>query len=516
MSALAGLSKNEYRSCVITDFSDDGEGIGRADGIPVFVSGAVIGDTVKCKITKVKKNMAYARLEEIMEASPDRVLPACTIAKQCGGCRVQQYDYAAQLRYKARKVKELLVRIGHFPEEEIAKVLLPVTGMEEPYRFRNKAQVPVGVSDHRIVCGYYAPHSHRIVPQEDCLTGDAVCAGVLAAVRAWMEEQRIPAYDEDGHTGLVRHVLIRKGFATGEVMVCLVVNQAASTESDYPGLRRLAEELQRVCSGEGSAVDVVSTQADAISTEESNDNRLVSLCINYNPQRTNVILGRHTRTVFGMAYIKDVLCGLRFRISAQSFYQVNPWMTERLYGKVAEHAAKALPDALQRDVRSSCNRAAVIWDLYCGIGTISLMLAKRFPEAKVYGVEIVPQAIEDAKENARINGIENAHFLCAKSEDIHVATNHDAVATTDAESNMLPAPDIIVVDPPRKGLDRALIDTILRAAPAHIIYVSCDPATLSRDLHLFADGGYQLREASPFDMFPHTTHVESVCLMSKV
>ncbi|MBR0090827.1 MAG: class I SAM-dependent RNA methyltransferase, partial [Lachnospiraceae bacterium] len=366
------LQKNDIRTCEITDFGENGEGIGRASGIPVFVSGALIGDTVKIKITKVKKKMAYARVEEILLPSPDRVAPACPVAAQCGGCQIMSYAYPAQLKYKEQKIRSLLQRIGHFDAEEIDDVLHPVIGMEAPYRFRNKAQVPVGGASSKavvqpaasaradaralpacaeectaagardIVTGYYATHSHRIVPHEDCLIGDPLNAEILAVIRNHMMQYDIPPYDEETHTGLVRHVLIRRGFATGEVMICLVLNRRAEEDEAFiPAQDRLTESLQLCVKDFAERHKQSAYAGNAAAGLQQNGYKgccgsqpscLVSICMNFNPQRTNVILGKETRTIHGRPYIEDVLSGLRFRISAQSFYQTNPYITERLYG----------------------------------------------------------------------------------------------------------------------------------------------------------------------------------------
>ena len=527
------LQKNDIRTCEITDFGENGEGIGRASGIPVFVSGALIGDTVKIKITKVKKKMAYARVEEILSPSPDRVAPACPVAAQCGGCQIMSYAYPAQLKYKEQKIRSLLQRIGHFDAEEIDGVLHPVIGMEEPYRFRNKVQVPVGFASAKagaqhaagraegctgdcaktgardIVTGYYATHSHRIVPHEDCLIGDPLNTEILRVIREHMMQYNIPPYDEETHSGLVRHVLIRKGFATGEVMVCLVLNRSAEEDEEFiPAQDRLTEALRLSVEPFAERQKQSAHAGDAAAGLRQNGYTeccgsqppcLASVCVNFNPQRTNVILGKETRIIHGRPYIEDVLSGLRFRISAQSFYQTNPYITERLYGRIAELVHQAIRDLTLEGVHlPGKDSAPVIWDLYCGIGTISLTLARSLSTSRIYGIEIVPQAIADAKENAALNGINNVTFRCADA----------------AEAKHLPQPDIIIVDPPRKGCDRALLDTILTASPAHIIYVSCDPATLARDLRILSEAGYRPQHIQPYDMFSHSVHCETVVLLS--
>ena len=460
------LVKNDIVTLDITDFNVTGAGVGKTDGVPVFVSGAVIGDTVRAKITKTKKNYAYARTEEIVTPSADRVKAPCPKADTCGSCQLQAYAYEAQLRYKEKKVRDALIRIGGLDADRTDAVMHPVCGMENPYRYRNKAQYPAGrnaAGDS--VFGFFAVHSHRIVETEDCLLGPEENRKILRAVSESMQIADITAYNEEDGTGYVRHVLIRKGFSSGRIMVCLVVN------------------------GESA----LSRFRDVLILQLAEINHIDSVCFNYNTEKTNVILGAETECIYGRPYIEDTLCGLTFRISAQSFYQVNPVITEQLYETVrrcvsgeAEHAGEG----------------PVVWDLYCGIGTISLALAKNGAK-HVYGIEIVEDAVADARENARINDIQNATFLCGKAEDESLTKD-------------LPKPDVIVVDPPRAGCEETLLKTVLRANPARIVYVSCDPATLARDLKILVAGGYAVREIRPYDMFPHTTHVETVVLLSKV
>ncbi|MBR0172776.1 MAG: 23S rRNA (uracil(1939)-C(5))-methyltransferase RlmD [Lachnospiraceae bacterium] len=460
------LVKNDIVTLEIEDFNVTGAGVGKTDGVPVFVSGAVIGDTVRAKITKKKKNYAYARTEEIVRPSADRVQAACPVADTCGSCQLQAYAYDAQLRYKEKKVRDALTRIGGLDAAQTDAVMRPVCGMENPFRYRNKAQYPAGRRETgEAVFGFYAVHSHRVVETEDCLLGPEENRKILRAVAESMRIADIAPYNEEDGTGYVRHVLIRKGFSSGRIMVCLVVN----------------------------AESALSRFRDVLILQLAEINHIDSVCFNYNTEKTNVILGAETECVYGRPYIEDTLCGLTFRISAQSFYQVNPVITEQLYETVSHFVSGEA---------ESANKKPVVWDLYCGIGTISLMLAKDGAK-RVYGIEIVEEAVVDARENARINDIRNADFLCGKAED-------------ESLTKELPKPDVIVVDPPRAGCEETLLKTVLRANPARIVYVSCDPATLARDLKILVAGGYAVREIRPYDMFPHTTHVETVCLMSRV
>lgn len=481
------LNKNDTITLTITDFTEAGLGVGKADGFPVFVTDAVIGDTVRAHITKVKKNYAYARTDAILQPSKDRTEAPCPSFQQCGSCQLLHYAYAAQLRYKEKKVHDALVRIGGFADSLVEEVLRPVAGMEDPLRYRNKAQYPVAqavrddAGDGRLqtVCGFYAPRSHRVVPVEDCLIGAGENKRILRAVKESMQLADVHAYNEEDGTGHVRHVLIRKAFATGQIMVCLVVNAKEALSRFRDVLILQLTELQGV----------------------------TSICFNYNERRDNVIMGDVTETIYGKPYIEDILCDLRFRISAPSFYQVNPVMTKTLYETVRDFAFDTLPESITQPV---------LWDLYCGIGTISLVLARELesryastsPESgesaerfRVYGVEAVPEAVADAKENAKLNGLEQVSFTEGLAEGALQA---------------LPHPDVVVLDPPRKGCDGELLKTLLKTLPERIVYVSCDPATLARDLKILCEGGaYRIRAVQPCDMFPMTVHCEAVVSLSR-
>ena len=453
------MEKNQEFIVTIEDMNDDGAGVGKVDGYIWFVKDAVIGDVVRAKAMKMKKSYGFARLMEVLEPSVSRVIPSCPVARQCGGCQLQAMSYEEQLKFKERKVMNNLVRIGKFAEDEIH--MLPIMGMEEPWRYRNKAQFPFGKDkDGNVIAGFYAGRTHAIVEAEDCLLGVEENREILDIVKRFMKEMKIEPYDELSHKGLVRHVLIRKGFKTGEIMVCLVING-----NKLPGKERLVEML---------------TGGDGVKG-------MTSISYSVNQEKTNVIMGKEIVNLYGPGYITDYIGNVKYQISPLSFYQVNPVQTERLYGTALEYAGLTGNE--------------IVWDLYCGIGTISLFLAQK--AKKVYGVEIVPQAIEDARRNAEINGIDNAEFFVGKAEE---------VLPEQFEKNHVHA-DVIVVDPPRKGCDAVCLDTILKMRPERVVYVSCDSATLARDLRYLADGGYVVERGKCCDMFPGTVHVESVIMM---
>ena len=448
--------KNDIVTLEVVDCGTDGEGIGKADGFTVFVKDAVIGDTVTAKIMKAKKNYGYGRLMEILNASPYRVEPVCPSARQCGGCQLQAVSYEEQKVFKEKKLRGHLERIGGFTELPME----PLIGMDEPYHYRNKAQFPVGRNkEGRIVTGFYAGRTHAIIENRDCALGIPQNKDVLDRVIAHMEKYNIAPYDEATGKGLVRHIFVRYGFFTGELMVCLIING-----QDLPHQRELVEKL---CEIPG----------------------MTSISLNMNKKRSNVILGDKVKTIWGEDYITDKIGDISYEISPLSFFQVNPKQTWKLYSKALEYA--------------DLHGEETVWDLYCGIGTISLFLAQN---AKfVRGVEIVPAAIEDAKRNAQINHIENVEFFVGKAEE---------VLPREYEKNGVYA-DVIVVDPPRKGCDEMLLKTILKMQPKRVVYVSCDSATLARDLRFLCDNGYELKKVCGVDQFPQTVHVETVVLLSK-
>ncbi len=447
--------KNDLVTLEIEDCGIDGEGIGKADGFTVFVKDAVIGDTVTAKIIKAKKNYGYGRLMEVLKPSPYRVKPKCEFARQCGGCQLQALTYDQQLVFKTNKVKGHLERIGGFTDIPME----PIIGMDELFHYRNKAQFPVGRNkEGKIVTGFYAGRTHNIIENRDCALGVAENKEVLDRVIAHMEKYGIEPYNEATGKGLVRHVLIRYGYFTKEVMVCLILNG-----NKIPKEEQLVKSL---CEIPG----------------------MTSITINVNKKHSNVILGEEIRLLWGQEYITDRIGDISYQISPLSFYQVNPMQTQKLYAKALEYA--------------DLHGQETVWDLYCGIGTISLFLAQK---AKfVRGVEIVPAAIENAKENVKLNGLENTEFFVGKAEE---------VLPREYKKNGVYA-DVIVVDPPRKGCDETLLETMIEMNPERIVYVSCDSATLARDLKYLCERGYELRKVCPVDQFGMTVHVETVVLLS--
>ena len=450
------MKKDDLVTLKIEDMGVDGEGIGHVDGCTLFVKNALIGDVINAKIMKMKKNYGYARMMEILTPSPDRVEPKCAFHKQCGGCQIQALSYEKQLEYKKKKVLNNLQRIGglsDLPEFDLV-------GMEEPYQYRNKAQFPFGTDRNgEIVTGFYAGRTHNIISNTKCYLGVVENEQILKIILAHLEKYHIPAYDEQTGKGLLRHVLIRKGFTTGELMVCLILNGTG-----LPELKELVAELVKIPG-------------------------MTSITINVNTKNTNVIMGQEMRSVWGQDYITDYIGNVKYQISPLSFFQVNPVQTGKLYERALEYA----------EVESG----ETVWDLYCGIGTISLFLAQKAKQ--VYGVEIVPQAIEDAKRNAALNGFTNAEFYVGKAEEVLPKKYREEGTKA----------DVIVVDPPRKGCDEALLQTIVQMAPKRVVYVSCDSATLARDLKYLVNEGYEVKKGTVVDQFPHTVHVETVVLLSR-
>ena len=472
------MKKNDRFVLKIEDMGENGEGIGRLDGYIWFVKDAVIGDVIEAGVTKMKKQYGFARLIRVIEPSEYRTEERCPSARRCGGCQIQAVDYQEQLRLKEKKVYNNLKRIGGLSSlllpggenmaeqtkeeaERNAVVMEPIIGMENPWRYRNKAQFPFGRNkDGNIVTGFYAGRTHDIVEQEDCLLGVEENREILSIIRNFMEEYKIEPYNEETHRGLVRHVLIRKGFQTGELMVCLVINGRK-----LPGQQALTERLLEIPG-------------------------MTSISLNVNQEKTNVILGKELINLWGEGHITDYIGAVQYRISPLSFYQVNPVQTERLYGTALEYAGLTGNET--------------VWDLYCGIGTISLFLAQKAKQ--VYGVEIVPQAIDDARENARLNHMENVEFFVGKAEE---------VLPEQYERNQIYA-DVIVVDPPRKGCDEKCLETIVKMSPKRVVYVSCNSSTLARDVKYLEERGYRTERVRCVDMFPHSGHVETVCLLSKL
>ncbi len=500
------MKKNDIVRTTIVDMNSDGEGIGKVDGIPLFIKDTVIGDEVSVRVTKLKKNYGYGRLEEIITPSPDRIEARCPIARACGGCQLQSMSYEKQLEFKQRKVVNNLKRIGGLnvyavsnadgesgvdgseisgekeiitetgePTKAVSKgevgvqnveivksaseakgiPVFPVLGMENPWRYRNKAQLPVGKdANGKCVAGFYAGRTHHVIAQQDCLIADERNQALVDRVLSFMDRHSIEPYDEESGKGLVRHILIRIGHHTGEIMVCLIINGR-----ELPFADELVEELKSVPG-------------------------MTSISLNINTKRTNVILGEKCINLYGNGYITDRIGDITFRISPLSFFQVNPTQTEKLYETALKFA--------------DLSGDETVWDLYCGIGTISLFLARR---AKlVRGVEIIPQAIEDAKYNAALNGFTNTEFYVGKAEEVLPSIYEKEKCRA----------DVIVVDPPRKGCDAALLETIVKMQPDRVVYVSCDSATLARDLKWFAENRYETKCVQPVDMFSQGVHVESV------
>ncbi|HWT73266.1 MAG TPA: 23S rRNA (uracil(1939)-C(5))-methyltransferase RlmD [Mobilitalea sp.] len=450
------LKKNDQVEITIEDIGSEGEGIGRYEGYTLFVKDTVMGDRALVHVMKTGKTYGYARLVKLIEPSHFRVEPRCPIAAKCGGCQLQHLDYQKQLEYKENKVRSCLARIGGFTDIPME----PISGMEEPYYYRNKSQFPVGRNkDGSIAIGFYAGRTHSIIDTRHCYIGAKVNEEILGVIRSFIEKYKIEPYEEESHKGLLRHILTRVGYGTGEIMVCLVMNG-----TQLPHKEELIRELLKI-------------------------KGMKSICLNVNKEKTNVILGDQVIPLWGEPYITDYIGAVKYQISPLSFYQVNPVQTKKLYDIALDYA--------------DLNGDEVVWDLYCGIGTISLFLAQKAKQ--VYGVEIIPQAIEDAKTNARINQIDNAQFFVGAAEEV--------LPKKYKEENI--HADVIVVDPPRKGCEQSLLDTILKMAPKRVVYVSCDPATLARDLKYLCERDYKLVKVRTVDQFSHSVHVESIILLQR-
>lgn len=445
------VQKNEFYDVTVQDLTHDGAGVAKIDGFPIFIQNALPDEEVKIKVIKVKKGYAFGRLEEIKKPSPHRVDAPCPIYKQCGGCQLQHLSYEGQLIAKRKQVQDVLERIGHLKDIPVH----PVLGMDHnPWRYRNKAQVPIGEREGGLIAGFYQQRSHEIINMKECLIQQEINDTVVQTVREICDRHGVQAYNEKTHKGTLRHVMARYGLVTGEVMVVLITRTP-----DIPNRKAIVEEIAAALPEVKSVVQ------------------------NVNPKKTNVIFGDETRVLWGNEYIYDYIGDIKFAISARSFYQVNPEQTKVLYDKALEYAGLTGEES--------------VIDAYCGIGTISLFLAKK--ARKVFGVEIVPEAIEDAKRNAELNEINNAEFAVGEAEVV--------IPKWYKEGNTA---DVLVVDPPRKGCDEALLQTIIEMKPKRVVYVSCNPATLARDLRVLEDGGYKTVEVQPVDMFPHTVHVECV------
>ncbi|MBQ3226121.1 MAG: 23S rRNA (uracil(1939)-C(5))-methyltransferase RlmD [Clostridia bacterium] len=455
------LKEKEIYTVTITANTETGDGVCRIDDFAVFVAGAAAGDTLEIEITKVKKSYAFARILRIVTPSIHRVEPFCKAFPKCGGCQLAHLSYSYQLEMKQQIVTDALRRLGHLDLSDAE--VFPTLGMDEPQRYRNKMVFPIGYkADGRLVGGFYAAKSHHIIALSDCALGAQAASEMLSAVVRYMKENKVSAYDETTHKGLVRRLFVRTGTHSGEMMAVISVNGT-----------RLPEEKKLV---------------EALCSVQS-DFTLSSIVLNSNTEKNNLVLGAKNRTLYGKATISDTLSGLSFDISPNSFYQVNPQQTERLYETAVRFAG--------------LTGAETVLDLYCGIGTISLCAAKS--AARVIGVEIVAQAIADAKENAARNHIKNAEFYTGSAEDISEKLLSEGLS-----------PNVIFIDPPRKGSDEKTLSAMLSMRPEKIVYVSCNPATLARDASILTAGGYQIKKVQPVDMFPHTGHVEAVVLLQQL
>lgn len=498
------LQKNDLIRLEITDLTEEGQGVGKKDGLVFFVKDSVMGDLVEARILKAKKNYAYAKVEKLLEASPYRITPLCPVAGKCGGCQLQHLSYEKELAWKEDRIAQSLIRIAGLSPEEVESKKEGILGGVLS-RYRNKAQYPVQngmkIREEKTVSGrafaerkkgseneqesydslrmgFYGFHSHRIIETEDCLINSAENPLILNCIKDWAREYKISGYEEETGKGLLRHIFLRKGFSTGEILLCLVLNGKS-----LPHGKELWERLQDL----------------SFSVEESGQvqGSIVGLCVNINEGRGNAILGRETRCLYGKDNIEDKIGELSFSISVPSFYQVNPAQTEKIYGKALEYAALTGEET--------------VWDCYCGIGTISLFLAQKAKQ--VYGLEIVPEAIENAKKNAEKNGLHNTEFYVGAAEEVLPEWVEGQKREGKDVGNLV---DVVSLDPPRKGCDEACLSAVLELSPKRIVYVSCDTGSLARDIKYLREGGYTLEKWVGIDNFPRTGHVETVALLSKL
>ena len=551
--------KNDLVVLEITDLTEEGQGVGKCDGLVFFVKGTVMGDVVEARILKVKKNYAYAKVEKLLQASPYRVTPLCPVAGKCGGCQLQHLSYEKELEWKEDRIAQSLIRIAGIPEEEVRGKGEGILGGKTE-RYRNKAQYPVQnrkelreeialggrafeegkkapekeqESYDSLGIGFYGFHSHRIIEAEDCLINSAENPLIINCIKDWAREYKVSGYEEETGKGLLRHIFLRKGFSTGEILLCLVLNgkslphakelweklQRLPLRVEAGGLQRGAEVSSRMdaeseadgrCGVDPEREADIHCGIDAqsevdVHCEENGkiQGRIVGLCININEGRGNAVLGRETLCLYGKDSIKDKIGELSFSISVPSFYQVNPAQTEKIYGKALEYAALTGEET--------------VWDCYCGIGTISLFLAQKAKQ--VYGLEIVPEAIENAKKNAEKNGLHNTEFYVGAAEEVlpkWVEEQKRELSAKGADCGIGDMVDVVSLDPPRKGCDEACLSAVLELSPKRIVYVSCDPGSLARDMKYLREGGYELKKWVGIDNFPRTGHVECVVLMSKV
>ena len=571
MPKTKSYKKNELIILEITDLTEEGQGVGKKDGLVFFVKDSVMGDVVEARILKVKKNYAYAKVEKLLKPSPYRIAPLCPVAGKCGGCQLQHLSYEKELAWKEDRIAQSLIRIAGIPEEEVRKRGEGILG-GKTVRYRNKAQYPVqngkelhveteqigensaldrkektakncivdgkregNINSMSVVrkelsglkMGFYGFHSHRIIETEDCLINSEENPLILNCIKEWAREYQISGYEEETGKGLLRHIFLRKGFSTGEILLCLVLNGKSLPHGKelwerLQGLSLSAEEgdLQReadipcgmdVQSGVDVrcgvdvhcgtdipyGMDVQSKVNDHCWKNGTVQGRIVGLCVNINEGRDNAILGRETRCLYGKDSIEDKIGELSFSISVPSFYQVNPAQTEKIYGKALEYAALTGEET--------------VWDCYCGIGTISLFLAQKAKQ--VYGLEIVPEAIENAKKNAEKNGLHNTEFYVGAAEEVLPKWVEEQKREGKDVGHLV---DVVSLDPPRKGCDEACLSAVLELSPKRIVYVSCDPGSLARDMKYLREGGYVLEKWVGIDNFPRTGHVETVALLSKL
>ena len=529
------LQKNDLIRLEITDLTEEGQGVGKKDGLVFFVKDSVMGDLVEARILKAKKNYAYAKVEKLLEASPYRITPLCPVAGKCGGCQLQHLSYEKELAWKEDRIAQSLIRIAGLSPEEVESKKEGILGGVLS-RYRNKAQYPVQngmkIREEKTVSGrafaerkkgseneqesydslrmgFYGFHSHRIIETEDCLINSAENPLILNCIKDWAREYKISGYEEETGKGLLRHIFLRKGFSTGELLLCLVLNGKS-----LPHGKELWEKLQRLSlrveEGGLQRGEDVSCGMDTQSQEDvycgkngTVQGRIVGLCVNINEGSGNAILGRETRCLYGKDSIEDKIGELSFSISVPSFYQVNPVQTEKIYGKALEYAALTGEET--------------VWDCYCGIGTISLFLAQKAKQ--VYGLEIVPEAIENAKKNAEKNNIHNAEFFVGAAEEVlpkWVEEKKQELSAKGADCGIGDMVDVVSLDPPRKGCDETCLSAVLELSPKRIVYVSCDPGSLARDIKYLGEGGYALEKWVGIDNFPRTGHVETVVLLFKI
>ena len=538
------LQKNDLITLEITDLTEEGQGVGKKDGLVFFVKDSVMGDLVEARILKVKKNYAYAKVENLLEASPHRIAPLCPVAGKCGGCQLQHLSYEKELAWKEDRIAQSLIRIAGLSPEEVERKKEGILGGVLS-RYRNKAQYPVqsrkeirsggatSVSDWKVdgkwpgknkieakekssnlSMGFYGFHSHRIIETEDCLINSAENPLILECIKEWAREYKISGYEEETGKGLLRHIFLRKGFSTGEILLCLVLNgkslphgkelweklQGLSLSAEEDDLQREVD-IPREMDAE-SRVELhcgVNTQSEDdghCGLNKKVQEKIVGLCININEGQGNAILGRETLCLYGKDSIEDKIGELSFSISVPSFYQVNPAQTEKIYGKALEYAALTGEET--------------VWDCYCGIGTISLFLAQKAKQ--VYGLEIIPEAIENAKKNAEKNNIHNAEFFVGAAEEVLPKWVEEQKREGKDVGNLV---DVVSLDPPRKGCDEACLSAVLELSPKRIVYVSCDPGSLARDIKYLREGGYELQKWVGIDNFPRTGHVETIALLQK-